>query len=93
MKKTLYLEDGHNDTKFVLDYELNKLLITIVIKKNDFWKNEFSKEYFITDEFNLDDLLEEFYSEYTKLKEIEMIWDQELKDMEIIELNNFEIED
>ncbi len=84
MKKTLYLEDGHNDTKFVLDYELNKLLITIVIKKNDFWKNEFSKEYFITDEF---------YSEYTKLKEIEMIWDQELKDMEIIELNNFEIED
>lgn len=87
MKKTLYLFDGNEDTKFVLDYNLNKLNITIVIKKNDFWMNSYSKEYEITDEFNLDELIEEFYIEYSKLKEIEMIWEEELRDMEIIELN------
>jgi len=87
MKKILYLEDGNNDTKFILNYELNKLSISIVTKKSEFWNNEFTKDYEITDEFNLDDLLEEFYDEYLKLKEIELIWTQELKSMEIIELD------
>ena len=87
MKKTLYLFDGNDDTKFMLDYKLNKLNITIVIKKSEFWVNSYSKEYEITDEFNLDELIEEFYLEYSKLKEIEMIWEEELRDMEVIELN------
>ena len=86
MKKTLYLFDGNDDTKFMLDYKLNKLNITIVIKKSEFWVNSYSKEYEITDEFNLDELIEEFYLEYSKLKEIEMIWEEELRDMEVIEL-------
>ena len=87
MKKTLYLFDGNENTKFILDYKLNKLNITIVIKKSEFWVNSYSKEYEITDEFNLDELIEEFYLEYSKLKEIEMIWEEELRDMEVIELN------
>ena len=89
-KKILYLEDGNNNTKFILTVELDNLTISIFTKKNEYWTSDLSKDYKITNKFNIEELVEKFYEEYVEKKNIELIWTNGLKPMEIIELNDID---
>lgn len=86
MEKTLHIANTKN-AKFMLNYKLNSLTVSIHIKESEFWEKVFTKDYIITNNFNLEEILEEFYTEYAELKNIEYVWNDNLKNMDVIELN------
>jgi hypothetical protein len=74
-----------------IDINLDKMTLILEKKLKSLEViEEYSKTYTIDEESELDDILDEYYKEYLKLKSIENYWSDALKDTEVIEFNLME---
>jgi len=76
------------NVRLMIDIHLDRLTLIIQKKlKSMEIREEFSETFQIDEKTPIDDIINDFYLKYLKLKDIEIYWDNTLKDTEVIEFD------
>lgn len=85
MVKKLVIKND-TDLRLKMDFRLNKLILTLEKKLTSMEIIPiFIRTFEIDKESKIDEILENFYEEYLKLKEIEEFWSNEFAEAKVIE--------